>query len=77
MLSQEDIAQIITVTDSKYVQKDDCNDRHEKSEKELVEIQIQLTKMNTMLSIQTKVIAFIATGIGTLLVGAIGRLIIK
>ncbi len=77
MLSQSDIAQIIAVTDSKYVQKEDCNDRHEKSEKELVEIQIQLTKMNTMLSIQTKVIAFIATGIGTLLIGAIGKLIIK
>lgn len=77
MLSQADIAQIIAVTDSKYVQKEDCNDRHEKSEKELVEIQIQLTKMNTMLSIQTKVIAFIATGIGTLLIGAIGKLIIK
>lgn len=77
MLSQTDIEQIIAVTDTKYVQKDDCNERHEKSEKELVEIQIQLTKMNTMLSIQTKVTAFIATGIGTLLVGAIGKLIIK
>lgn len=77
MLSQADIAQVIAVTDSKYVQKDDCNERHEKSDKELVEIQIQLTKMNTMLSIQTKVTAFIATGIGTLLIGAIGKLIIK
>lgn len=77
MLSQEDIAQIMAVTDTKYVQKDVCNDRHEKGEKELVEIQVQLAKMNTMLSIQTKVTAFIATGIGTLLVGAIGKLIIK
>ena len=47
MLSQEDIAQIMAVTDTKYVQKDVCNDRHEKGEKELVEIQVQLAKMNT------------------------------
>ena len=77
MLSQADIAQILSVTDTKYVQKDDCNEKHEKNDKELAEIYVQLAKMNTMLSIQTKVMAFIATGMGTLLIGAIGKLIFK
>ena len=77
MLSQADIAQVLAVTDAKYVQKDDCNEKHEKNDKELAEIYVQLAKMNTMLSIQTKVMAFIATGMGTLLIGAIGKLIIK
>ncbi len=77
MLTQEDLAQIIAITDAKYVQKEECNDRHEKSDKEMAEIHIQLTKMNTILSIQTKVMTFVAGGIGTLLIGAIGKLIIK
>lgn len=77
MLTQADIAQVLAVTDTKYVQKDDCNDRHEKQDKELTEIYVQLAKINTQLSIQNKVSAFIATGIGTLLIGAIGSLILK
>lgn len=77
MLTQADIAQVLAVTDTKYVQKDDCNDRHEKQDKELTEIYVQLAKINTQLSIQNKVGAFIAAGIGTLLIGAIGSLILK
>ena len=77
MLSTADLKQIQDMCDDRYVTKDDCNDRHEKDDKEFAEIRIQLTKMNTMLSIQTKVMAFVATGIGGLLIGAIGKLIFK
>ena len=73
MLTPEDLLQL----DNIYVRKDDCNDRHEKSDRELTEIRIQLAKINAHLSIQNKVMAFVAGGIGTLLIGAIGSLILK
>lgn len=73
MLTAEDFA----ILDDKYVRKDDCNDRHEASQKEITEIIIQQTKMNTQLSLLVKICAFTAGGIGTLLIGAIGSLILK
>lgn len=63
--------------DNLYVRKVDCNDRHEKQERELTEINIQLTKINTLLSMVLKIGAFIAAGTGTLLIGAIGKVIFK
>ena len=63
--------------DGIFVRKDDCNERHEKADKEFTEINIQLAKMSTQLGIIVKVCAFIAGGIGTILIGAVGSLIIK
>lgn len=73
MLTAEDFA----ILDDKYVRKDDCNDRHIAQEKEITEIIVQQTKMNTQLGLLVKICAFTAGGIGTLLIGAIGSLILK
>lgn len=73
MLTAEDFAML----DAKYVRKDDCNDRHIAQEKEITEIIVQQTKMNTQLGLVVKISAFTAGGIGTLLIGAIGNLILK
>ena len=73
MLTTEDFA----ILDEKYVRKDDCNDRHIAQEKEITEIIVQQAKTNTQLGTLVKICAFIAAGIGTLLIGAIGSLILK
>jgi hypothetical protein len=73
MLTAEDFA----ILDDKYVRKDDCNDRHIAQEKEITEIIVQQTKMSTQIGLLVKICAFTAGGIGTLLIGAIGSLILK
>lgn len=77
MLTQDDIKQIEEHFTNVFVRKDDCNDRHEAQDKEMAEIAVQLAKMNTIQNLLVKINAFTATGIGTLLIGAIGKLIIK
>lgn len=67
----------IDYLDSHFVKVNDCNDRHEKSDKEMEEVKMQLAKMETQLGIVLKVCGFIAGGVGTLLIGAIGALIFK
>ena len=59
----------------KFVLQADCDTRHEKSDKELEEIKLQLAKAITLLNIVVKVLAFVAAGMGTLILGAIGALI--
>lgn len=60
-----------------FVAQQACYDRHTQQEKEMTEIKVQLMKMNTLLNLLLKVSAFIGTGIGALLIGAIGKLVIK
>ena len=45
MLTQEDFAQL----DNIYVRKDDCNDRHADTAREISELTISQTKINTEL----------------------------
>ena len=63
--------------ESNYVKKDICNDRHAEQEKVNANIDVQLATMNMKLGLIIKVLAFIAAGIGTILIGAVGSLIIK
>ena len=77
MLSTEDIEQIKSMCDSRYVGKDVCNDRHTLESQERTEIKLQVAKIATQTGTLLKVCSFIAGGIGTLLIGAIGTLILK
>lgn len=63
--------------DEIYVRKDDCNDRHADTAKEISEITISMAKTNMQLSILVKINAFIATAVGGGLIAAILKLIIK
>lgn len=60
-----------------FVRQKDCDERHDAQDKEIEDIKMQLTKVLTLLSIVLKVLGFVAGGIGTLLIGAIGALIFR
>lgn len=60
-----------------FVRQKDCDDRHDAQDKEIEDIKMQLTKVLTLLNIVLKVLGFVAGGIGTLLIGAIGALILR
>lgn len=67
----------INFLESIFVRKDDCNVRHAETMSDLTELKIQQAKTNTLLSILVKVSAFEATALGGLLIGSIGKLILK
>lgn len=67
----------IDFLESNYVKKDICNDRHAEQEKVNANIDVQLATMNMKLGLIAKILTFVATGIGALLIGAVGSLIIK
>lgn len=73
MLSQEDLTQL----DSIYVRKDDCNDRHVETAKEISELTIAQTKVSTQLSWLIKINAAELGAVGTAIVAAIMKLILK
>ncbi len=81
MISSADMELVMervqSMCDSRYVAKDVCNDRHTQEAQEMTELKLQVAKIATQTSALLKVCGFIAGGIGTLLIGAIGSLILK
>lgn len=73
MLSSEDLQQL----DNIYVRKDDCNDRHEGTAKEISELTIAQTKVATQLGWLIKINAAELGAVGTAIVAAIMKLILK
>lgn len=72
MLSPEDFAQL----DNRYVLKDDCNERHAEATKEITELMVQQTKINTQLGLLIKINSVMLTAVATTIVGAIMKLIV-
>lgn len=72
MLSPEDFAQL----DNRYVRKDDCNERHAEAAKEITELTVQQTKINTQLGVLIKINSVMLTAVATAIVGAIMKLIV-
>lgn len=60
-----------------FVEKDDCNDRHAVTAKEISEIAIAMTKISTQLSMITKLVTSLVLSTGGAIMAAILRLIIK
>lgn len=73
MLTQEDFAQL----DNRYVLKDDCNDRHSDTAKEINELTISQAKINTQLGMLIKINAAELGAVGTAIIAAIMKLILK
>lgn len=77
MISTEDMITIHNYLKDFFVPIGECNDRHEKEGKEMTELKLQVAKIATQTSALLKVCSFIAGGMGTLILGAIGALIFK
>ena len=73
MLTQEDFAQL----DNRYVLKDDCNDRHSDTAKEISELTISQTKINTQIGMLIKINSAELGAVGTAIIAAIMKLILK
>lgn len=73
MLSQEDISQLKEM----FVLKDDCNDRHSDTAKEISELTISQTKINTQLGMLIKINAAELGAVGTAIIAAIMKLILR
>lgn len=73
MLTQEDFTQL----DNRYVLKDDCNERHSDTAKEISELTISQTKINTQLGMLIKINAAELGAVGTAIIAAIMKLILK
>lgn len=72
-----EIRELTDMLDSRYVRKDDCAARHERTEAEIKEISINQAKNTTQLSFIIKIgIAILTTVIG-LLATQIGSVIFK
>lgn len=77
MLSQEDLAQIIALTDTKYVQKDACNDRHTELAKELTEVSVTQATILTKLGNIEKINATTLGTVAAAIVASLMKLILK
>ena len=73
MLTAEDFVAL----DDRYVQKDDCNTRHESVNKEVAEITVALAKTNSQLSMRVKICSATLGAVGMAVVGALMSLILK
>lgn len=73
MLTQEDFAQLNNI----YVRKDDCNDRHADTAREISELTISQTKINTQLGMLIKINAAELGAVGTAIIAAIMKLILN
>lgn len=73
MLTQEDFAQL----DNIYVHKDDCNDRHADTAREISELTVSQTKINTQLGMLIKINAAELGAVGTAIIAAIMKLILN
>lgn len=60
-----------------FVRKDDCNDRHSETAKEISELTISQTKINTQLGMLIKISAVELGAVGTAIITAIMELILK
>lgn len=70
-------AEQLAYLDSLYVRKNDCNDRHERSEQEVREIMIKQEVITTKLAFIEKISWVIATATIGSLVAQIGSVIFK
>lgn len=68
---------LFDMLDVRYVRKDDCSARHERTEDEINEIKINQAKNTTQLSLIIKIGAAILTTVIGLLAAQIGSLIFK
>lgn len=68
---------LFEMLDVRYVRKDDCSSRHERTEDEINEIKINQAKNTTQLSLIIKIGAAILTTVIGLLAAQIGSLIFK
>ena len=73
MLTQEDFATL----DNRYVQKDDCNTRHENINREVADITVSHAKTNSQLSMLIKICSATLATAGAAVVGALMKLILK
>ena len=73
MLTQEDFE----ILDNRYVQKDDCNTRHEGVNRELTELTVQLAKSNSQLAMLIKISSVTLGTVATAVIGALMKLILK
>lgn len=73
MLTAEDFVAL----DDRYVQKDDCNTRHESVNKEVTEITVALAKTNSQLSMLVKICSATLGAVGMAVVGALMSLVLK
>ena len=76
-MDANEIRELTDMLDARYVRKDDCSARHERTEAEIKEISINQAKNTTQLSFIIKIgIAILTTVIG-LLATQIGSVIFK
>lgn len=68
---------LFEMLDVRYVRKDDCSARHERTEDEINEIKINQAKNTTQLSLIIKIGACILAAVVTLLASQIGSMIFK
>lgn len=69
--------ELFDMLDVRYVRKDDCSARHERTEDEINEIKINQAKNTTQLSLIIKIGACILTAVVGLLATQIGSMIFK
>lgn len=65
------------ILDHRYVQKDDCNNRHTAETKEISDIAMAQAKNNTLLGILVKIQAAQLGAIASAIIAAIMNLILK
>lgn len=73
MLEKQDYEQL----DNRYVQKDDCNTRHESTNKSMNEIALALTKLTSQMSMIIKICSAILGTAGTAIVVALMNQVLK
>lgn len=69
--------ELFDMLDVRYVRKDDCSARHERTEDEINEIKVNQAKNTTQLSLIIKIGACILTTLVGLLATQIGSMIFK
>lgn len=69
--------EMLDYLDERYVQKDDCNDRHKAAADEIKEILIVQTRNNTMLNTLVKINSVELGAVATAIIAAIMKLILK
>lgn len=76
-MTSAELAEITAQFDARYVMKEDCSSRHERTEAEIKDISINQAKMQTTLGTITKIDIIILTAVVGLLAAAIGGVIFK
>lgn len=76
-MDKNELSELKTYFDQIYVQKDDCNERHERTEKEINEIAVSQGKISAQLTFLEKISMAELTAVIGLLISAIGKVIFK